>query len=300
MAGNSKHNYLKILSICATAGSPKRAAFWGVIALAAAGLLAVRNGPPQSAKIFVSIGSQKYFVENIAGPDYPVEVLVESGANHEEYEPKPWQLASLKTAAIYFRIGITFEITYVQRLKAQYPSLEVVDLSQGVATIVREGANDPHAWTSPRRARDYAKAILAALLQKFPQSKAGFEERHAKLDQELAQLDAQIAKTLAPYRGKAFLTLHPSYGYFAEDYGLKQLAVEKHGHEPGPNDLTDILADARAAKIKRVFIQPDHSAQAAERVAGLLGADTVMVDPDSPDYVRNLQNFANALASSMQ
>jgi zinc transport system substrate-binding protein len=35
-----------------------------------------------------------------------------------------------------------------------------------------------------------------------------------------------IATVQAPLQGREFYVFHPAFGYFAQDYGLKQVAVE--------------------------------------------------------------------------
>ena len=53
---------------------------------------------------------------------------------------------------------------------------------------------------------------------------------------ELADLDRELAATLAPVRGGELLVMHPAFGWFAERYGLIQTAVEQGGllAEPPP------------------------------------------------------------------
>ena len=48
---------------------------------------------------------------------------------------------------------------------------------------------------------------------------------------ELDALDRDIRAILAQSAGKPFLVFHPSWGYFAQDYGLRQIAIEAEGKE---------------------------------------------------------------------
>ena len=40
------------------------------------------------------------------------------------------------------------------------------------------------------------------------------------------ELDGELRRKLAPLAGRSFLVFHPSWGYFAADYGLRQVAIE--------------------------------------------------------------------------
>mgnify|MGYP002062966515 CR=1 FL=1 len=50
---------------------------------------------------------------------------------------------------------------------------------------------------------------------------------------DLARLDTRITALLAPYRGRPIFVFHPAFGYFADSYGLEQVAVEHGAKEPG-------------------------------------------------------------------
>ena len=58
---------------------------------------------------------------------------------------------------------------------------------------------------------------------------------------DLEYLHKEFTYMLSEHRGKSFLVFHPSFGYFADEYGLKQLAIETGGKEPGPFELEEII-----------------------------------------------------------
>lgn len=90
---------------------------------------------------------------------------------------------------------------------------------------------------------------------------------------------------------------HPAYAYMARDYDFKQLSVEMEGRDPSPQQLTNILNEARAAKIKKIFTQPQYSNKGAKLIAEEIGAQIVTLDPYSADYLNSMLNIANAFAS---
>ena len=79
-------------------------------------LLALSVLPVEAAvtKAFVSISPQKYFVQKIGGDLVDVSVLVPAGANPHNFEPKPRQMAELSKSAVYFAVGIDFEMFWLK------------------------------------------------------------------------------------------------------------------------------------------------------------------------------------------
>jgi zinc transport system substrate-binding protein len=93
---------------------------------------------------------------------------------------------------------------------------------------------------------------------------------------------------------------HPSWGYFADAYGLTQIAVESAGKEPGPRTLADLIDWGRKEQVRVIFVQQQFSRRAAETVAQAIGATVIAVDPLAENYLDNLREVAKAFAATMQ
>jgi zinc transport system substrate-binding protein len=85
-----------------------------------------------------------------------------------------------------------------------------------------------------------------------------------------------------------FLVFHPSWGYFARAYGLRQMAIETRGREPKPAELAALIKEAARVHIDIVLVQPQFSSKSAESVAATLGAGIVSADPLAYDWEKNL------------
>jgi zinc transport system substrate-binding protein len=112
---------------------------------------------------------------------------------------------------------------------------------------------------------------------------------------ELAQVEAGIAARLAPIAGSRFYVFHPAWGYFARDFGLSQIPIERHGKEPGPAYLAGLIDQARADGARVIIVQPQFSAAAANVVAQAIGADVVAIDPLARDILVSLKQLAELL-----
>ena len=138
--------------------------------------------------------------------------------------------------------------------------------------------------------------MATALGEIVPGSRDTIRERLAALERELDDLDASLRATLAPCRGKALFVFHPAWGYFADAYGLRQLAIEHEGKTPTDRELTELQRQARTEQVSVVFVQPQISSKAADAVAAAVGGRVEKIDPLAEDVPANLRKVAAAIA----
>jgi zinc transport system substrate-binding protein len=256
--------------------------------------------------VFVSILPQQYFIEQVGGDHVAVAVLVGPGQSPETYEPTPKQMAALARARIYFSIGVAFEDTWMKRIQAANPALRVAPMQQGVALLPlaaaggEPGGIDPHVWTSPQRVKRMAANVRDALIQADPAQRGDYESNYRTFAAELDKLDGDIRSLLAPAGGKSFMVFHPAWGYFAHDYGLRQIPIEAEGKEPGAKSLARVIELGRREGVKVIFVQSQFSRRTAETVAAAIGARVVAVDPLAENYPQNLLRVAREFAAALK
>jgi zinc transport system substrate-binding protein len=261
--------------------------------------------------VVVSIVPQKYFVERIGGEHVSVSVMVEPGANPATYEPKPEQLKSLSSAAVYFSIGVPFEDAWLDRIAAANADMMMVDTIVDIERMPMgehrhedekqeaTGAPDPHVWLSPQLVKEQSQVICEALAELDPAHEA---EYHANLDAFIADIDAlqaEIETTLSGLKENKFMVFHPAWGYFARDFGLEQVPVEVGGQEPSAQEMAHLIEEARKENIRVIFAQPEFSTQDAETIAQEIDGEVLLISPLAPDWLNNMrtvaQTFANVL-----
>jgi zinc transport system substrate-binding protein len=163
----------------------------------------------------------------------------------------------------------------------------------------REGT-DPHLWLSVGNAIRIAATIHAALVRLDPAGRETYDQGHAQLVEELEALDRRIADILAPVKGKPFFVFHPSFGYFADDYGLEQIAVETGGTEPSARQLARLIEQASSSDVRIIFVQPQFSQKSAETIAAEIGGAVVPIDPLAGDYIGNLERMARTIEEGLR
>lgn len=259
--------------------------------------------------VVVSILPQKTFVKKIAGDLVDVTVMVAPGASPAVYEPKPSQMKKITKAQIYFSIGVPFEKAWLSRFKAQNPNMLLYDTSKGIKKLPMQEHHhghhhhsssilDPHIWLSPTLVKIQAKNIADALKKIDPKHKTVYENNLNKFEQEINELNRRLSKILKPCQGKAMMVFHPSWGYFAKEYGLKQIPVEVEGKEPKSKELVKIIHEAKEEGVKTVFVQPQFSKRTAKVIATSIGANIVEADPVAPNWAENLIQIAKNICKA--
>jgi len=265
----------------------------------------------------VSILPEKTFVKAVGGDKVNVALMVMPGHSPHTYEPKPSQMKEIARADLYFAIGVEFEKVWFPRFKDLNNKMQVIDLTRGITKLpmqahehheehedhqheaMGESSLDPHVWTSPANVRIIAKNIYEALAKADPENKDYYRQNLDSFIAKIDETDRKIRAILAKVpKGSKFMVFHPSWGYFAHEYGLVQLPVEVEGKSPKPRELIALIKEAKAEKIKAIFTQPEFSDAAAQTMAKELKIKVIKVSPLSEKWSENLLNIAHTVAGN--
>jgi len=163
------------------------------------------------------------------------------------------------------------------------------------------GEPDPHVWLSPKLAKVLGANLRDALIKADPEGSAAYTAGYERFVASCDTLAAGIEKLFAdlPAGPHKFMVFHPSWGYFARDFGLTQVPIEQLGHEPGPKALAALVTEARKDGVKVIFVQPQMSASQAQTLAASIGGTVAPLDPLAGDWADNLMTAAKALRQGL-
>lgn len=278
----------------------------GIFSLLIAGFLSACSPQPASQEktLYVSILPIRSLVKEIVGEDFRIEVLVPPGASPETFEPTPRQFIGLNEAQLVFNVGLLeFETALLDKIEDR---TKIVDLSRGIVRIEgscahagRNGSDhahgvDPHVWTSPRALQRMAENAYEAIHARWPDS-AKYTANHARLQEELRQLDLRTAEKIARSGIRYFIIYHPALTYYAHDYGLRQEAVEADGKEPSAKRLTALIRQARKDDIGRILYQSQFPVSVVETIARDIGAECTEIDPLREDAIANIDSITDLI-----
>jgi zinc transport system substrate-binding protein len=234
-------------------------------------------------------------------------------------------MVAISKAKLYFVVGVEFEEANLDRVVSANPKLKVVRTDHGIEKIPMDfhrqpyhkakahrkiealegdhhehGNLDPHIWLSPPLVKVQSRNILEALQEIDPSHQNDYEANYHQFVSQLDKLDADLKETFRGQQGLQFLVFHPSWGYFARTYGLKQVPIEIEGKNPKPFHLKDLIEGARDKGIKVVFVQPQYSVKSAEVVAKEIGGQVVFANPLAGDWMENLLEMATQFKAALK
>ncbi len=273
-------------------------------------------------EITVNILPQKYFVEKIVKDKFEINVMVKPGSSPHNYEPKPSQMKSLVNSKVYFLVGDPFEQAWMEKFKQNAKNTLFVDTTKDIEKIEMEehedhdvpteeakhddhnhekhdhSGLDPHVWLDPILVKTQAKNIYEAMVEIDSQNSDFYKTNYEEFIKELDALDENIKTILTPYKDKAFMVFHPSWGYFAKRYDLEQISIEIEGKEPKPNELVELIEEAKKYDIKIVFVAPQFSQKSAKTISKNINANVIAIDPISGNWKESMLDTANQIANS--
>ncbi|MDK2973776.1 MAG: zinc transport system substrate-binding protein [Methanofollis sp.] len=254
--------------------------------------------------VAVTIPPQEEFVREIGGDKVDVMVLVPPGASPHTYELTPGQLTALGSVRMYAAVGsgIEFERAWMDKIVGVNPGMLLVNCSAGLTFLTgdedEEGGTDPHVWLSVRNAEVMVENICAGLVEIDPDDAAYFEANRDRYLDDLRTLDTGIAASLEDRKGERIMVYHPSWAYFARDYGLVQIPIEDEGKEPGPQGIERLIMQAEADNITVVFASPEYSTKSARVIADAIGGRVALVSPLEANYTENMKHVAAAFGGA--
>jgi len=266
-----------------------------------------QNSDTGTKIITVSIAPFKYFVEEIAGKDFMVNVMVAPGSDPHIYEPYPEQINKLRKSVAYVSNGyLGFEQAWLNRFYETNTTMKKLSLGAKIDLIVPRHLHesvhiesaDPHYWTSPVCAMVIASSVKELLCELNPGERRDYETNFSNLLLKIREVDEKARILFSEVKNKSFMIYHPNLGYLARDYGLTEISVEYEGKEPPPSRLKELIDLAKRNNLKTVFVQQEYDSKNAMEIAHEIGADLKVIDPLSENWLEETINIINSLHQS--
>lgn len=264
--------------------------------------------------IITSIVPMKTFIENIVGDQFEVIAIVPPGANPSNYEPSPQELTKISEASYYFTIGVPTETANIlPKIDTLNNSVEIIHIDEEVAKVYEEllfdsdhsehsehELHDHHLWLSPKRVLVMIEVIEDTMSNAFEDSQELFESNANRYKEEIIALDDYIKEKSAQIENKVFIIYHPSYNYFANEYGFQMVAIEEEGKEETAKGIEEVIQFALENDIKVIFHQAEIDSQQAKTIADEIGGITKMLEPLSANYIDSMKNVIDTFSEFIE
>jgi len=153
---------------------------------------------------------------------------------------------------------------------------------------------------SPKRVIVMIEAIRDKLVEIDPSNTAVYTKNATEYIKLLEEQNRAIMGTIEALPNKSFIIMHPSLGYFADDYGLEMLAIEEDGKATTARRLQDIIDFANEADIKVIFYQAEFDSQQAKTIAEEIDGETIELDIMALDYLSNLEAIESTFSKVLE
>ena len=238
----------------------------------------------------------------IAGDRARIEGIVPEGTNSHTFEPAP-QVAELLSDA---------DLILVNGLKLEDPTIDLAQNNKKddteiveIGTIVlpesdyiydfsfpeEEGKPNPHLWTDPGYAIEYAAVIRDQLSELDPQNTTYYARNYTAFEKEATALSEAVAsdQQSVPAGNLKLLTYHDAYAYFAEAFGWEVIGAlqPKNFSDPSPSAVASLIDQVIAEKVPTIFgseVFPSVVLEEVGRATGVRYEDSLRDDdlPGSP------------------
>lgn len=257
---------------------------------------------PDILRIVVSIPPQKVFVNKISGNNAHVISLLEEGQDFLTAKPSPERLALLKDAKLFFAIGAPFEKSL------QLPeAIKKVDIRKGLKikpfashTRYLNGSKsfraDPYFWMSTEMVVSSSSEVYMTLRESLPNvSPDALQQNFTRFVSQLNRLEGDIKHMLMSAGGKEFYTDYPVLGYFATQFGLKQVYFSR---EEGKG-INDLARNAIKDDVHIIFFGPYLPDNITVKLEELIKGKVASVDPMRADYFKNMTEIAKDIQTGV-
>lgn len=211
-----------------------------------------QNESAGKRRITVTFEPQRWIVEQIAGNDFDVNVLLPPGADPESYSPTVAQLRSLYDGGEWLSLNtMGVEQSLLANLTDNGKEIKVENVAIGIKPLEHSHGKspqephhhdesdshdhnfaDPHLWNSVRNMEVIAANTLRKLIALNPEKEKTYRKHYDSLYRQLRSYDDTLSESLRWRGTRAFVIRHPSLGYLARDYGLEQIAIQAEEKEP--------------------------------------------------------------------
>ena len=167
-----------------------------------------------------------------------------------------------------------------------------------------QSKDDVHIWLSPDNAIKIVEKVNKELSLLFPDNASKYSENSNKIIDEIKKLKNELAKDLAPIKGKPYVVFHDAYQYFEKTFDLNAVgSVALEGDiASSPKQISFIKDKIKKLNASCVFQEPQFDSKLVKIVVEGTNAQIGTLDPLGVNisgkenfYIQLLKNMAKSL-----
>ena len=214
----------------------------------------------------------------------------DTGCLHD-YQLQTGDMKLLAKADVLLINGAGME-GYLTMVYDAFPELPVTDASAGVELLCAEEEHDhahehehsdvnAHIWLDVQNAITMTNNLCEGMAQVWPEHRSALEANRDAYVLRLTALDSELETMLAPLQGKAIITFHEAFPYFANAYGIEIAAVINRDPSDAlsPSQLAELVGTVRDLGFPPLFVEPQYSDLSARTLAAETGVAVYQLNP---------------------
>ena len=238
-------------------------------------------------------------VSRVGGDCVEVRGIVPEGTNSHTFEPAPSVAALLSDADVIFYNGIKLEdptlgmAQHNMREDAELVELGTVALPESeyiydFSFPKEEGKPNPHLWTDPTFAIEYAQIVRDVLSERVPDCAETFQTNFASFETQVNELAAAIREDqkTVPGGNLKLVTYHDAYAYFADNFGWEVVGALQPSDfsDPTPSEVVTLIEQIKAEGVPTIFGSEVFPSDVLEEIANETGVryEDSLRDDDLP------------------
>ena len=219
-------------------------------------------------RVITTVSPITSIVEAVGGERITLKGIVPEGINSHTFDPPPSTAIAFSNADIIFLNGLYLEEPALDMaLKNKREESKIVLL--GNRTLEKpkwiydfsfpeeQGVPNPHLWTDPMLALEYALIVYEELSILDPLGETYYQSNYKNFEARILALDSQIkiAVLTIPEGNLKLLTYHDSFPYFAKRYGFIVIAAVQPSDftEPSAREVAQLIDQVRLEKVPAIF-----------------------------------------------
>ncbi len=234
---------------------------------------------------------------NVIGDLARIRGIVPEGTNSHTFQPPPSASEVLERADVVLANGLQLEEPTLN-LARKVGDARIVELGDLIVSPDQyvydfsfpkdEGKPNPHLWTDPTLATQYARHIADTMAEVDPDHADAYRANARAYEQQLDAFDTALRTALdtVPEQNRKLVTYHDAYGYWARTYGWKIVGAAQPNSfgDPSPKAVAALIDQIKAERVPAIFGSEVFPSSVLEQVAAETGARYVadLRDDDLP------------------